>query len=240
MRVQDALTLPDGWNGGYDLVIGNPPYGRVTLDPETRARFARSLYGHANIYGVFIDLAVRVCRPGGIVALVTPASFLGGQYFKQLRAMLRREAPPVAIDFVSDRGGVFDAVLQETVLVVFSRTPGNPRVSVRIARPSSLDAPCRISEVGQIELGADSEGPWILPRTSRDADLLQRVRAMPNRLGDYGLQVSTGPLVWNRHKGQLRSEHGPDCYPLIWAESVLPDGDSSSVRGEETTSPISN
>ena len=156
MRVQDALTLPDGWNGGYDLVIGNPPYGRVTLDPETRARFARSLYGHANIYGVFIDLAVRVCRPGGIVALVTPASFLGGQYFKQLRAMLRREAPPVAIDFVSDRGGVFDAVLQETVLVVFSRTPGNPRVSVRIARPSSLDAPCRISEVGQIELGADS------------------------------------------------------------------------------------
>lgn len=225
VRVQDALALPDGWNGGYDLVIGNPPYGRVTLDEETRRRFARSLYGHANIYSIFTDLAVRLCRPDGLIALVTPASFLGGQYFKHLRGMLLREAPPVAIDFVTDRGGVFDEVLQETVLVVFSRTARTPRVSVRIARPSSLDAPCRISEVGQVELAGASEGPWILPRTPQDAELLDQVRAMPNRLADYGLQVSTGPLVWNRHKDQLRPEPAPGCYPLIWAESVLPDGE---------------
>src|SRR5207302_6624303 len=43
----------------YDLVIGNPPYGRVSLAPEMRARYRRSLYGHANMYGLFTDLAVR-------------------------------------------------------------------------------------------------------------------------------------------------------------------------------------
>ena len=36
----------------YDLVIGNPPFGRLRLAANQRARFSRSLYGHANLYGV--------------------------------------------------------------------------------------------------------------------------------------------------------------------------------------------
>lgn len=224
VRVQDALALPDNWGGGFDVIVGNPPYARVTLDGPTRARFARSLFGHANLYGVFTDLAVRLCRPGGRIALVTPASFLGGQYFKRLRGMLLHAAPPVAIDFVTSRSRVFDDVLQETVLVVFAPSPTPRRVIVRVTRPSAVGSTERVTEVGRVELAPDSEVPWVLPRTAADADLLQRVQAMPHRLVDYGLSVSTGPLVWNRHKDQLRSRLGRGCYPLIWAESVLPDG----------------
>ena len=47
---------------------------------------------------------------------------------------------------------------------------------------------------------------------------------MPHRLSDLGYAIKTGPLVWNRHKDQLRESHAKNCYPLIWAESVLPDG----------------
>ena len=47
---------------------------------------------------------------------------------------------------------------------------------------------------------------------------------MPDRLADYGYTVSTGPLVWNRHKASLRDGPGTGRYPLIWAESVRPDG----------------
>jgi adenine-specific DNA-methyltransferase len=225
VRERDALGLPDGWNGGYDLVVGNPPYGRLTLDENTRKRFARSLHGHANLYGVFTDLAVRLCRPEGVVALVTPASFLGGQYFKRLRQFLIEQAPPVAIDFVSDRSGVFDEVLQETVLVVFAKNRHPSRVSVRLARPTSLSGPCRVADIAQVELSGQPGRPWILPRSQADAALLDRASAMPHRLSDYGLRVSTGPLVWNRHKPQLTAERGPECYPLIWAESVLPEGE---------------
>ena len=48
-------------------------------------RFRRSLFGHANLYGVFTDLALRFTGPGGIIAYVTPTSFLSGEYFKALR-----------------------------------------------------------------------------------------------------------------------------------------------------------
>ncbi|MQT61498.1 N-6 DNA methylase, partial [Pseudomonas sp. FSL R10-0399] len=66
----------------FDLVIGNPPYGRAKLDAETRERYKRSLYGHANLYGLFTDLALRHTKPGGVIAYVTPTSFLAGVYFK--------------------------------------------------------------------------------------------------------------------------------------------------------------
>jgi adenine-specific DNA-methyltransferase len=37
---------------------------------------------------------------------------------------------------------------------------------------------------------------------------------------DYGVRVSTGPLVWNRHKAQLVAEPAPGALPLLWAEAV--------------------
>ncbi len=120
---------------GFDLVIGNPPYGRVTLSQELRARYKRSLYGHANLYGLFTDLAIRWTRPGGVIAYVTPTSFLGGEYFKALRRLLAAEAPPVAIDLITERKGVFADVLQETLLATYRRD-GQPRVApVHIMTP---------------------------------------------------------------------------------------------------------
>jgi adenine-specific DNA-methyltransferase len=47
---------------------------------------------------------------------------------------------------------------------------------------------------------------------------------MPHRLKDYGYEVSTGPLVWNRHKNQLVAKPVKSTFPLIWAESVTSDG----------------
>ncbi len=101
-------------HASFDLVVGNPPYGRASLSKEDRDIYQRSLYGHANLYGMFTDLALRAAKPGGVIALVTPASYLAGQYFKNLRKTIREEASPRQIDFVEKRAGTFDGVLQET------------------------------------------------------------------------------------------------------------------------------
>lgn len=209
----------------YRLVIGNPPYGRITLEKSQRERFARSLYGHANLYGLFTDLAVQLCQPGGVIGYVTPASFLGGQYFKNLRALLAAEAPPLAIDFIADRAGVFDKVLQETVLIVLGRGNEQGPVSVHTTQPFGLGSTCEVTPSGDFPLPQDPHAPWLLPRRAEDVELLHALEGMPHRLSDYGLAVSTGPLVWNRHKPQLADRRGRNRYPLVWAESVLPSGE---------------
>lgn len=208
----------------FDLVVGNPPYGRVTLTAEQRERYKRSLYGHANLYGVFTDIALRWTRKGGIVAYVTPTSFLSGEYFKSLRQVLAKDAPPVAMDFINARRGVFEDVLQETALATYRKGARKRRVSVHFIEGSSKNK-VEITHAGQFQLPVLSDSPWIAPRTEKQQALTDQLARLPDTLEDWGYTVSTGPLVWNRFKGQMREAKSTKaCYPLIWAESVTSDG----------------
>lgn len=220
VTVCDSLQRPA--KAVFDLVIGNPPYGRVTLAPRDRETYRRSLYGHANLYGLFTDLALRHTKSGGIVAYVTPTSFLAGEYFKNLRALLGREAPPVTADFVSARKGVFDDVLQETLLATYRKgSAGCARAfEVTTGKAGSL----AIAPAGNFELPADPSEPWLLPRSPEQAVLIERLRSMPHRLSDWGYAISTGPLVWNRFKTQLHRKPARGRLPLIWAEAITSDG----------------
>ncbi len=38
------------------------------------------------------------------------------------------------------------------------------------------------------------------------------------------MKFCTGPLVWNRHKARLHDTPKPGRVPVVWAESVTPDG----------------
>lgn len=207
----------------FDLVIGNPPYGRITLKPEERERFKRSLFGHANLYGLFTDLALRHAKPNGIIAYVTPTSFLAGEYFKNLRALLGRDAPPVAIDFVAARKGVFDDVLQETSLTIYRRGRAAGPIQVE---ELTVHAESGVSSAatGTICLPSDPSQPWLLPRHANQSALVVNLVGMGHRLADWGYAVSTGPLVWNRKKSQLSARCGRNRVPLIWAEAVVAGG----------------
>lgn len=220
IKICDSLAHHE--TDDFDLVVGNPPYGRVTLTPELRVVYKRSLYGHANLYGVFLDLAVRKTRPGGIVAYVTPTSFLCGEYYKKLRALLGAEAPPAAIDFVSERSGVFDNVLQETLLAVFRRSPSGSKVQVQFVEVDG--ASVEVSHTVSVPLPPRADQPWIMPRARAAARTATRLRAMPNRLSDWGYEVSTGPFVWNRFKSRLRDNPERGAVPILWAEAVGTDG----------------
>jgi len=222
VEVCDSLDRTPG-KETFDLVIGNPPYGRVKLSPERREKFKRGLFGHANLYGLFTDLALRFTKPRGIIAFVTPTSFLAGEYFKSLRKLLGHEAPPAAIDFVSERKGVFEDVLQETLLAAYRRgdAPAVGQVHFLAADPS---IGFTATAAGPFSLPADVGEPWLMPRSPEQRQLASNASSMPHRLSDYGYKVSTGPLVWNRHKNSLRDGPGKNRFPLIWAESVRTDG----------------
>jgi adenine-specific DNA-methyltransferase len=207
----------------FDLVIGNPPYGRISLPPARRALFQRSVYGHANLYGLFTDAALRWVRVGGVVAYVTPTSMLSGLYYRALRTLLAAEAPPLEVNFVGERNNVFADVLQETMLATYRR--GGRAIPGRVGfLDTGTTGQVRLQRGDTFTLPADPSSPWLLPRSSDQLSLSRRLRLMPHRLRDYAYGVSTGPLVWNRFKPQLATLRTDDAYPVIWAESVTSDG----------------
>jgi Eco57I restriction-modification methylase len=97
LQVADALALdwraafPEVFaRGGFDAVLGNPPYVRQehlgTHKPQLRP-FA-SYDGAADLYVYFIELAHRLARPGGRFCLITPNKWLTAAYGRALRSHL--------------------------------------------------------------------------------------------------------------------------------------------------------
>lgn len=192
-------------------VVMNPPYGRVRLSSEERERFADVLYGHANLYTLFMGAAIEQLDPSGALGALVPTSFTAGRYFSNLRATLGRVAPLRDATFVEERDGVFAGVLQETCLAVFSKRKAR-KVSVASMNGHVVDVAKLVAPRGA--------GPWLLPRRSDDAHIAAAAATMPMTLGGAGWRASTGPLVWNRRRPDLYSESAADRVPIIWAADL--------------------
>ena len=186
----------------------NPPYGRVKLDDVDRSRFADVLYGHANLYGVFMAAGEEQLTSDGVLGTLVPTSFTAGRYFSPLRERLSSRSRLQSIAFVEERSGVFTSVLQETCVATFTRR--------RIRRTT-------VSSIGSVETsiatvatptGAD---PWLLPRRSDLASISAAAAAMPLTLKTAGWRASTGPLVWNRRKADLAPSGGAR---IVWAADL--------------------
>lgn len=201
------------------VVVMNPPFGRASLDERGRRRWAASLYGHANWYGIFLHAAVERARVGGLVAAILPASFLGGAYYQRLRRFLSENAPLTRLRLIDDRAGVFAAgVLQETCLAVF-RKGGEATAVANSAQ--TINGRVRSTNLGRNAIRSDAPDlPWLLPRARSDGSLVRAAARYDARLGDYGWTASTGPLVWNRHKSQITSERTAGSHSILWAADL--------------------
>lgn len=76
-------------DGGFDVVIGNPPYVRQELltpfKPYLLERF-RSFDGVADIYTYFYERGVDVLKPGGVLSFIVTNKWLKSGYGEALRA----------------------------------------------------------------------------------------------------------------------------------------------------------
>jgi adenine-specific DNA-methyltransferase len=117
---------------------------------------------------------------------------------------------------------VFEDVLQEVVLSVFRRGNSAPAATCNVVRVTASGM--QIEPTGALVLPSDAYEPWTLARSAEDAAFVARLHAMPARLADWGYEVSTGPLVWNRHKPRLHDAAKPGRVPVVWAEAVTSDG----------------
>ncbi|WP_240487562.1 HsdM family class I SAM-dependent methyltransferase [Comamonas thiooxydans] len=230
--------------GTFDVVVCNPPYRKMTsgeLEP-LRNTYADVIEAQPNLYCLFIALCVRLLRIGGHAALVTPTSFLSGQYFGRLRTFLIRNTNVEHIGMVSDRQGVFIDVEQEAALTVLRRCAEEDRTEVR-ANVSVVTGTGQYTNVGECTL-PNTGAVWPIPRSVEDVALLRTATLSRFRLSDYGYRVRIGAYVWNRDKRPkfecLQDARRVDAHtamPLMWSRDIIAGGivrleDSSSNDGE--------
>lgn len=225
IEVGDSLQKALKPKRKFDLVLGNPPYGKISLRSDMRNAYSRSIYGHANLYGLFMDAGLRLCKKQGHIAFITSTSYLGGSYFSELRHLLLKNAPPVVMDFISSRKGVFSDVLQETIITVFEKKHLTLEHKSTVNSVEITQTGLHIEHVGNFSIPRDNlKAPWLVPKAKQHVNILTKALTLTNSLTDLGYEISTGQLVWNRCKEQLQSQKTKKSFPLIWAEAIKPGG----------------
>ncbi len=115
--------------GGFDCVIGNPPYIFITgLDQTQKDYFAKKYAGWSyryDVYGLFVEKAVDVLKQECPLGLIIPHTLLNNDSFAKLRKLLLERS---TIATVVDIGpGVFQGAKNETMIIVAEK--GTPKQS---------------------------------------------------------------------------------------------------------------
>jgi hypothetical protein len=192
-------------SGGFDAVVGNPPWDMVRGDSgddatrEGRRADARQLMdfvrgsgiyttdgrAHVNRYQLFVERALQIVRPGGRIGLVLPSGIVSDAGSAPLRRHVFARADVDTVVGLDNRAGIFP-IHRSVRFVLLTATTGRPteRTSCRfgISDPAQLDA---IDETGG---GAPAFPVTLsrafLARVSGEDDL-----AMPELASEMDLRV---------------------------------------------------
>ena len=168
--------------GGFDLVVGNPPWVRAeSLPAPARAQLKERFrwwrtgsgrgYGHQPDLAVaFLERAWELTRPDGVLAMLVPAKVATAAYGAAARTALSEGGTVLAVaDLTHIPEASFDATTYPLAIVVRSHRPPadhRPRLGLDPGTGAAL---------GRMTPGV---GPWILvPDTLQAA--LARLRAHP-------------------------------------------------------------
>jgi adenine-specific DNA-methyltransferase len=182
VRQADSLTELVSMFETIDVVVCNPPYRKMVAEElkHLRVAYGDVIEGQPNLYGLFINLCVRLIKNGGYAALVTPTSFLSGKDFRKLRIFLMRNTEVVHIGMVSDRQGVFIDVEQETALTVVRRRTESDCIQTK-AKVSVVSVTGKYKSVGECIL-PNGGAVWPIPRSVGDVALLKAASVSKFRL----------------------------------------------------------
>jgi len=218
----------------YNHIVANPPYFKLNRqDPRVQAMMVQ-INGYTNIYTIFIALALKLLVPSAQASFIIPRSFCSGAYFSAFRKQFIQQALPVAVHLFEARDMVFEHgdVLQENLIFTFRRRSRpaaiTPPFDVMISTSQSAVDLTQVASDYKIDaalfLGRLNGSLFFrLPLGTFDKDLVQAVDTWRGSLHQYGLEVSTGPVVAFRASDYLANKASVDsgqAAPLLWMQNV--------------------
>ena len=120
-------TLEKGGEGGFNIVIANPPYVRQEsikdIKPQLAKEFGSFYCGTADVYTYFYKKGIDLLKFGGHLCFIAPNKFMRAGYGKNTRALLTTVATPkIVIDFCDLP--IFDATTYPSIILLEKGLPG--------------------------------------------------------------------------------------------------------------------
>jgi len=216
----------------FDVIIANPPYFKLPKS-DPRARVAASVvWGQPNIYAIFMAISAEMLRGGGEMIFITPRSYAAGNYFQLFRERFFARMQPEDIHLFDSRVETFgrDDILQESVILRARRVDDWWRQVdgklVNISRSvgtRDLASSCRrLTPLADVVDVASKDKVLRIPLADQDDETVRVVRSWKGSLHQFGMEISTGPVVPFRAVPLICSAGAvPETHaPLLWMQNV--------------------
>lgn len=205
--------------GGFDAVIGNPPWGQKEVAAEEGLKaYLWAAYpssrGIFDLFRPFVEKAVTLTRPGGEFGMVLPDIVLLKDYPETRRLLLDR----LTLRAIDWWGSAFADAVIDAATVIGTRAPAPPGHSVRVAVHDPR-APVA-HPIPQSDFRENPRHVFNLHLTPEKRRALEALKAYP-KLGDF-FEVHEGV-----HSGNIRGELFVDrcvdasCRPLLFGRREI-------------------
>lgn len=214
LRIGNALLGPDSaapdsfdWqaafpfimrNGGFDVVLGNPPWGQkdIVKNVAVKQYVCQHYPSSAGIFDwfrPFIELGVRLAKHGGRFGMVLPDTLLLKDYPTTRRYLLDH----LALERIDWWGRAFSAATIDVATVIGTKQAALPCHQVTVAIRDKTAA--RAHTIPQNDFRANPRHVFNLTLTAAKRQAVEQLAAYP-QLGDY-FEIHEGV-----HSGNMRAE----------------------------------
>lgn len=217
-------------DGGFDVVIGNPPYVRnETLPKNEKVHFMTtfiSAKGKFDIYLVFIEKAIRLLNEEGLLGFIVPSKFMAADYGFKLREFLLEHGKILQIIDVSQLP-VFENVATYPCILIFQKTIAKnvSRHKIQIAtginsKRDLQDLRKKVVKINQSKYGQNKKKIFTLVSDVKSDEVVSKIKLATKDLQDI-CEIKAGIHNGNiRQKLIVDSKINNTCKRLLIGKNV--------------------
>lgn len=214
-------------SGGFDAVIGNPPYIRIQTMKEWaptevefyKTKFVSASKGNYDIYVVFVEKGLSLLNKNGLLGYILPHKFFNAQYGESLRSVISNGKHLKEIVHFGHQQ-VFENATTYTCLLILGKKQSEEFNFVKVDDLTLWRSmQTAIKENIPASEARNDEWNFVI---GDDSALFKKLLMLPNKLGEIskllvGLQTSADPIYI------LTSENVTDGSIVTARSKIFPD-----------------
>ena len=188
-------------DGGFDSVIGNPPYIRIQAMKQWapveveqyKNQYVSASKGNYDIYVVFVEKGLSLLNQDGILGFILPHKFFNAKYGEPLRSLIADGRNLHKIVHFGDQQ-IFEKATTYTNLLFLNKSPDKKFRFVKVDDLNKWRMTTGGSIKGDIDLTRVTEEEWNFIVGS-DSEIFDKLDNVPTKLKDIahlfvGLQTN--------------------------------------------------
>jgi type I restriction-modification system DNA methylase subunit len=184
--------------GGFDVVIGNPPYVQIQsmgeIANDLKNQNFKTFERTGDLYCLFYELGNIILKEKGLLGFITSNKWMRAKYGKSLRNYLINATQPLEI--IDLGSGIFESATVDSNLLIFeknNKTNRKPFSAIDLSKEKSfLDF--TIYKGSKVGIKIESDENWII-YNPLEIKINKKIEDIGKPLKDWNIKINRGVLT---------------------------------------------